>query len=43
MSVVELLLAINILKGFMISDKDEHLMHQVMTQVLQRLDNGIEL
>ncbi len=43
MSAVELLLAIDILEGLMISDKDELLLHQVVTPVLQRLYNGIEL
>jgi len=43
MPAVELLLAINILEGLMINDKDELLLHQVVTPVLQRLYNGIEL
>jgi hypothetical protein len=42
MSVVELLLAIDILEGLMISDKDELLLHQVVTQVLQILYNDVE-
>jgi hypothetical protein len=43
MSATELLLAIDILEGLMISDKDELLLHQVMTPMFQRLYNGIKL
>jgi hypothetical protein len=43
MSSTELLLAIDILEGFMINDKNELLLHQAMTPMLQRLDNGVEL
>ena len=43
MPLTKLVLTIDVLQGFMISEENELLMHQVVTPMLQCLNYGVEV